>query len=527
MAGSLVGQLAAELPWLCPSATSLLALAEHPTPELLRDPTIALLALRFARPSITPETSPPGLVAQPLLAEAAAAGLERTPSAWLPANHPVAITLDHAVCSLHKIAAEAIETGAYSDLCPHNAMLLATVLPLGWLALATIDPDQTELALDSNDSVESSDRFGLSERAITRRLVTRWKIPQWAGATLANIHHEPADAIRFGAHPQYDRFLREVLVRSAKAGFPLGFSGESVESVATPTPREFRDIENPYELKLLPRLLRMAAKARKSQAVSTQHLLDNQTDQLHQYVRQSRQEFRHEVRAERLAGLAELAAGAGHEINNPLAVIVGTAQLLRSKQLEPDQQRPLDTIIRQSRRITDILHELMQFARPTPAVAKRFRVDAVFADVVAELSKLANEKALTITPSGDTTLTLEADPIHTHRALSHLVRNAIEAAPRGGTVSLVCRSLDASRIAIEVQDSGPGPLPHAVPYLFDPFFSGRAAGRARGFGLPTAWRLATLNGGYVDYRPQVGGPTCFVLVLPSSTAAFSERKLAS
>jgi len=65
-----------------------------------------------------------------------------------------------------------------------------------------------------------------------------------------------------------------------------------------------------------------------------------------------------------------------------------------------------------------------------------------------------------------------------------------------------------------VEDSGPGPSSNQREHLFDPFYSGRLAGRGRGLGLPTAWRLAREHGGDVRFDPLPQGPTRFVLSLP-------------
>ena len=61
-----------------------------------------------------------------------------------------------------------------------------------------------------------------------------------------------------------------------------------------------------------------------------------------------------------------------------------------------------------------------------------------------------------------------------------------------------------------------GPRDEAVPHLFDPFFSGRSAGRGRGLGLATAWRLASINGGDLRYWRDDSGPTRFVLEFPAA-----------
>ena len=64
-----------------------------------------------------------------------------------------------------------------------------------------------------------------------------------------------------------------------------------------------------------------------------------------------------------------------------------------------------------------------------------------------------------------------------------------------------------------MEDSGPGPALEHEPYLFDPFFSGRPAGRGKGLGLPVAWQLVRQQGGELRYARPAGGPTRFVILL--------------
>src|SRR5207253_265203 len=101
-------------------------------------------------------------------------------------------------------------------------------------------------------------------------------------------------------------------------------------------------------------------------------------------------------------------------------------------------------------------------------------------------------------------------------ALTNLLRNAIEASPTEGWARLVLAPpMPGSPVEVVVEDSGPGPEPAQADHLFDPFFSGRSAGRGRGLGLPIAWRLARLQGGDVRLEPtRPGQPTRFVLTLP-------------
>jgi signal transduction histidine kinase len=230
--------------------------------------------------------------------------------------------------------------------------------------------------------------------------------------------------------------------------------------------------------------------------------------------------------------MAEFAAGASHEINNPLAVISGHAQMLLAAESDPERRRQLETIIRQTRRVHELLKGTLQFAKPPRPRLEWLAFSTLIESVREELAAEAALKSVDLQvvgplPSG---LGGRADRGQVRQALIHLVRNAIDAVPTGGWVgiSLECRG---QTVALCVDDNGPGPDPADVEHLFDPFYSGRSAGRGRGLGLSIAWRLARINGAAVRYGPDVGPATRFELVIRAVgesglTLPFPERRSA-
>jgi signal transduction histidine kinase len=144
------------------------------------------------------------------------------------------------------------------------------------------------------------------------------------------------------------------------------------------------------------------------------------------------------------------------------------------------------------------------------------------------LQSLAEERQIRLTSSElPATLTLLVDPAQIRTVLTGLLRNAIEAAPANGWASLTVDCHPQDGVTMVVEDSGPGPSGADREHLFDPFYSGRNAGRGRGLGLPTAWQLARQHGGEVRFEPCTTGPTRFVLALPAEavvdTSAPHER----
>jgi two-component system NtrC family sensor kinase len=244
--------------------------------------------------------------------------------------------------------------------------------------------------------------------------------------------------------------------------------------------------------------------------------LELEVDRLQEALLAQRASEAERLRCMKLRSVAELAAGAGHEINNPLAVISGQSQYLLARESDPDKQKSLQSIIRQSERVHHILVDLMQFARPAQPRRQQLDLRATTADALESHRARATAKSVSLE------FTAPVDPAPSYAdsamirtALGNLVRNAIEAAPTDGKVCLSLQAVDETW-EIVVEDSGPGPDAEHREHLFDPFYSGRIAGRGRGLGLATAWRLVAENNGDVRYVPLEGRPARFVLILPRS-----------
>jgi len=238
-------------------------------------------------------------------------------------------------------------------------------------------------------------------------------------------------------------------------------------------------------------------------------------DELHRALEEQRAGEAERLQARKLCALAEFAAGAGHEINNPLAVISGQAQYLLGHEADPNRQRSLHKIIGQAHRINQILRDLMQFARPTPPRMETVYLPGLVREVAASLSDLAVERHVRLVcPDPEPTAALCADPGHLRTALTCLVRNAIEAAPAEGWAGIRLDASAPQQIDVVVEDNGPGLPAPLREHLFDPFYSGREAGRGRGLGLSTAWRLVKVHGGDLRFVNLPNGPTRFVMSLP-------------
>jgi signal transduction histidine kinase len=220
------------------------------------------------------------------------------------------------------------------------------------------------------------------------------------------------------------------------------------------------------------------------------------------------------------AALAEFAAGAAHELNNPLAVIVGRAQLLLARTTDPGAQRSLRAILTQAQRAHRILRDLMLFARPPEPRPRFCQPEEIVRNCVRELKEYAEERGVRLaTEARESDAKVWADPDALRHLTEVLLRNALEATPKGGTVQLQLTTATATAGAPEalsllVQDSGRGLSNTDAAHLFDPFYCGRQAGRGLGLGLPRAARIVEQAGGEIRWHPAPGHGTIFHVHLP-------------
>jgi signal transduction histidine kinase len=216
----------------------------------------------------------------------------------------------------------------------------------------------------------------------------------------------------------------------------------------------------------------------------------------------------------RLEALREFAYGAGHEINNPLANIAARAQALLVDEQDPERRRRLSTIVDQAFRARDMIGGLMVFARPPRPQPAAVPLGDVVRSVLEPLRTSVAARGLRLEYAPPPMpLEVFVDVGQVAEALRAVVQNAVEAVDDGGHVTVSGRAADGMA-EIEVADDGRGMDAATLRRAFDPFFSGRDAGRGIGLGLPKAWRLLELNGGaaVVDARP--GGGTRVTVSLP-------------
>lgn len=224
----------------------------------------------------------------------------------------------------------------------------------------------------------------------------------------------------------------------------------------------------------------------------------------------------HLLRDEKLKSLKRLAYGASHEINNPLANIASRAQALLVGESDPDRRHELATIYAQAMRGHEMIADLMLFARPPQPQPSNCLLSEIAAGAIGPMLPQAQsqETELKLIPTASE-IRLTADANLIMLAISALVRNALEALKSGGKIEVTLATED-NVATIAVQDDGPGIPDEQAEIVFDPFHSGREAGRGLGFGLTKCWTIAQAHGGDTYVDTAYGPGARIVLEIPLS-----------
>lgn len=236
-------------------------------------------------------------------------------------------------------------------------------------------------------------------------------------------------------------------------------------------------------------------------------------------LQQLRADFEGELHHRKMLAMKQLAYGASHEINNPLANIATRSQSLMADEQSPSRRQKLAVIYAQAMRAHEMISDMMLFAHPpeiqTEWICLRDLVEQVVNELRVELSSSNIEVSIRQYPA---VTSCEVDPTQLAVAIKAIIQNGIQAIGTGGQIRIQLWRRHANECAISFSDSGPGICDQISGQIFDPFYSGREAGRGLGFGLSKAWRIMQLHGGRIELDrqgdDQLFGGARFVITVP-------------
>lgn len=221
------------------------------------------------------------------------------------------------------------------------------------------------------------------------------------------------------------------------------------------------------------------------------------------------------AQAERLAGIGMLASGVAHEINNPLAIIRGNAELLQLA-VKPDQPEPdeLETILRQVGRIDRIVRNLRSFSRGGLQLVSRFSLTELLDSILDQIGHQIPSGQYRIDRNyHDKDLAIEGDEDQLRQVFTNLVLNGLQSLPVGGILTLDVAGDDAGQnVSVTFNDSGCGIRAELLEKLFTPFFTTKPGGT--GLGLAVSYGIVKDHGGEIRVVSEVGTGSVFTVMLP-------------
>ena len=239
------------------------------------------------------------------------------------------------------------------------------------------------------------------------------------------------------------------------------------------------------------------------------------------------------LRSQRMESLGTLAGGIAHDLNNALAPILMSIEILRQAGTDTERAELLNTIEGSARRGADMVRQVLTFARGIEGQ----RVAINTADLLREVAKIVNE---TFLKAVHLQLELPAelwriigDPTQLHQVVLNLCLNARDAMAQGGTLRLTARSVRvdealASGVAeahlgphvmIEVCDTGEGMTPEILDKVFEPFFTTKPVGEGTGLGLSTSKAIVESHNGFMRIYSEPGRGTTVRVFLPADPTA--------
>ena len=235
------------------------------------------------------------------------------------------------------------------------------------------------------------------------------------------------------------------------------------------------------------------------------------------------------LRAQRLESIGTLAGGIAHDLNNVLAPILMSAQLLQMKISDERSQRLLKTLESNAKRGAALVKQVLSFARGIEGKRTIVQVRHLLLEikhVVQETFPKSIEFYADIAPD---LWSVSADATQLHQVLMNLCVNARDAMLDGGTLSISAENqfidqnyarmhLDASvgsYIVITVADTGTGIAPEIMDRIFEPFFTTKELGKGTGLGLSTVIGIIKSHGGFVNVYSEIGSGTQFKVHLPA------------
>ncbi len=223
------------------------------------------------------------------------------------------------------------------------------------------------------------------------------------------------------------------------------------------------------------------------------------------------------VRADRMAALGTLGAGAAHELNNPLSGVLGLTQILLRDTPIGDKKRPyLLEMERELNRCTKIVRDLLEFSRDEPEKSELTELSCpeIIAKALALIKYQLREPGIKVTQRYAPNLPKVYGNEHLlEQVFVNILTNARDAAGAHGATIRIAAARGNGDVRIKITDAGEGIAPEHIGKIFDPFFTTKAPGKGTGLGLAVSYKILKQHCGRLEVESAPGKGATFTVVL--------------
>ncbi|MEW5796377.1 MAG: ATP-binding protein [Candidatus Zixiibacteriota bacterium] len=324
-----------------------------------------------------------------------------------------------------------------------------------------------------------------------------WLHADSAAARIVLRHrtYESKSAGRIG-----QRMSADIIIDNSKVGLiEVGYTDQMPPADNGPFLHEERDL--------------LGAFARELALTVQQHESTEERQKLHEQLRH----------ADRLATIGQLAAGVAHELNEPLASIMGFAQLAgKQPGLPPEITRDLNKIVAAAMHARGVIRELLVFAREAKPTKVTFSLNELIRDGLFFLESRFVTAGIDLVCNLDPDLPdITADRSQVLQVLTNLVVNSVQAMPDGGRLA-IRTSRENDQVLLVVEDSGCGMDEKTLRGIFHPFFTTKDVDQGTGLGLSVVHGIVVSHDGRIDVTSRPGEGTRFSIRLPIAAPHLAE-----
>ncbi len=239
------------------------------------------------------------------------------------------------------------------------------------------------------------------------------------------------------------------------------------------------------------------------------------------------------LRTQRMESIGTLAGGIAHDLNNVLAPILMSVDVLREKITDPQARRMLSILETSAQRGADMVKQVLTFARGVEGERAPLQTRHLMRDVAKMVGETFPKTIQFRSKIDEALWSINGDATQLHQVLVNLAVNARDAMARGGTLTISAENyaleseihhqgemiLPGFFVLITVTDSGTGIPPEVLDKMFDPFFTTKEPGKGTGLGLSTVLGIVKSHGGFIQVETEINGGTTFKVFLPAQEGA--------